>query len=131
MRLNMRQCWSAVSLANHLWRGLRDFSGPQYFTALLWRSSHFAYIVFVCACAKAFLLPALSSLCFGLVKYLKTFYWGSHCDGGWWLPLTCLSWLPSRLLAAPSVYSGTFPTLRVSWKQRLVRPPTEWLNFID
>ena len=52
----------------------RDFSGSQYFTALLWRSSHFAYIVFVCACAKAFLLPALSSLWVGLVNYLKTFY---------------------------------------------------------
>jgi len=27
-----------------------------------------------------------------------------------WLPLTGLSWLPSRLLTAPSVYSGIFPT---------------------
>jgi len=27
----MRQCWPAISVANHMWGGLRAFSGPQYF----------------------------------------------------------------------------------------------------
>ena len=85
--------------------GLGLFQGPSIFTALLGRSSHFTCIVFTCL-----LLPALPSLCVGLGKYLKIFHWGFQCHGTWWLPLTGLSWLPSRSLAAPSVYSGTFPT---------------------
>ena len=85
--------------------GLGLFQGPSIFTALLGRSSHFTRIVFTCL-----LLPALPSLCVGLGKYLKIFHWGFQCHGAWWLPLTGLSWLPSRSLAAPSVYSGTFPT---------------------
>ena len=85
--------------------GLGLFQGPSIFTALLGRSSHFTRIVFTCL-----LLPALPSLCVGLGKYLKIFHWGFQCHGAWWLPLTGFSWLPSRSLAAPSVYSGTFPT---------------------
>ena len=85
--------------------GLGLFQGPSIFTALLGRSSHFTRIVFTCL-----LLPALPSLCVGLGNYLKIFHWGFQCHGAWWLPLTGLSWLPSRSLATPSVYSGTFPT---------------------
>ena len=85
--------------------GLGLFQGPSIFTALLGRSSHFTRIVFTCL-----LLPALPSLCVGLGKYLEIFHWGFQCHGAWWLSLTGLSWLPSRSLATPSVYSGTFPT---------------------
>ena len=31
VKLNTRQCWPAVSVTNHMWGGLRIFSGPQYF----------------------------------------------------------------------------------------------------
>lgn len=31
VKLNMRQCWPAVSVTNRMWGGLRVFSGPQYF----------------------------------------------------------------------------------------------------
>ena len=31
VKLNKRQCWPAVSVTNHMWGGLRIFSGPQYF----------------------------------------------------------------------------------------------------
>ena len=41
-----------------MWGGLRAFSGPSIFTALLCRWRHFARVVFTCSCVKAFLLPA-------------------------------------------------------------------------
>ena len=75
-RLNMRQCWPVVSVANCMWGwvGLGLFQGLSIFTALLWRSSHFAHVVFACAPVKALLLPALPSLWVGFGKYLKTFH---------------------------------------------------------
>ena len=42
-----------------MWGGLRAFSGPSIFTALLCRWRHFARVVFTCYCVKAFLLLAL------------------------------------------------------------------------
>ena len=113
-----------VSVANHMWgrAGLGLFQGPSIFTALLWRLSHFACIVLVCAPVKALLLPALPLLWVGLGKYLKTFHWGA-----WWLPLTGLSWLPSCPLAAPSVYSGTFPT-PICW--RWVLKKSSWMTLL-
>ena len=41
-----------------MWGGLRAFSGPSIFTALLCRWRHFARVVFTCSCVKAFLLLA-------------------------------------------------------------------------
>ena len=79
-----RQCWPAVSVTYRMWGEPRPFQGPSIFTAaLLRRSSHFACMAFACACVEAFLLPALPSLWVGLGKYLKTFHWGSQCDGAW------------------------------------------------
>ena len=107
--------------------GLGLFQGSSIFTVLLWRLSHFARIVLVCAPVKVLLLPALPLLWVGLGKYLKTFHWGSQCDGTWWLPLTGLSWLPLCPLAAPSVYSGTFPT-PICW--RWVLKKSSWMTLL-
>ena len=68
MRLNTRQCWPAVSVLIVCGAALRLFQGPSIFTALLWWSSHFACVVFACACVKPFLLPALPSLWMGVGK---------------------------------------------------------------
>ena len=66
--LKTRQCWSAVSVQIVCGAALRLFQGPSIFTALLWWSSHFACVVFACACVKAFLFPALPSLWMGVGK---------------------------------------------------------------
>ena len=68
MRVNTRQCWPAVSVLIVCGAALRLFQGPSIFTALLWWSSHFACVVFACACVKAFSLPALPSLWMGVGK---------------------------------------------------------------
>ena len=39
--------------------GFELFQGPSILTALLWRSSHFARVVFACVCVKVALVPAL------------------------------------------------------------------------
>ena len=46
----------------------------------------------------------------GSCEYLTSFHWGAQCFGAWWVPLTGLSWLPSRSLTASSVFSGIIPT---------------------
>ena len=88
-----------------MWGGLRAFSGPQYFNSIP------ARVVFACACVNLLLaLPPPLRVGFGTCKYLKIFQLSSQCDGAWWLQRTWLSWLPSRLLVAPSGYSDTLPT---------------------
>ena len=93
-----------------MWGGLRAFSGPQcIYSTPLGVKSYCTRCLCLCLC-RSLLLPAFPFLWVDLGKYLKTFDWGSQCDGALWLPLTGLSWLPSLSLAALSVYSGTFPT---------------------
>ena len=40
------------------------------------------------------LVPVLVSIC-------TSFHWGSQCDGAWWVPLSGLSWLPSKITCGP------------------------------
>ena len=91
--------------------GLGLFQGPSilFYSTPSEIKSYCTCCLCLCLC-QSLLLPAFPFLWVGLGKYLKTFHWGSQCDGALWLPLTGLSWLPSRSLVAPSVYSGAFPT---------------------
>ena len=42
-----------------------------------------------------------SSLYSVLVSICASFLSGSLCDGAWWVPLSGLSWLPSKIACSP------------------------------
>ena len=70
---NLSEVKHKTMLASGL-RSTRMWGDLKAFSALLWWSSHFACVVFACACVKAFLLAALPSLWMGVGKYLKHFH---------------------------------------------------------
>ena len=41
------------------------------------------------------------------VSVCAFFHRGSQCDGAWWVPLTGLAWLPSRLACSPLLFHQT------------------------
>ena len=54
--------------------------------------------------------PDESSEMFFLLSICVFFHWGFHCDGAWRVPLTCLSWLPSKLVCGPLLFhQAPFP----------------------
>ena len=70
----------AVSIANHVWAGLRAFSGSQCFYV---QHSFGGQVILhalslLVLALKPFLLPAFPFLWVGLGKYLKTFHCGSQ-----------------------------------------------------
>ena len=87
----MRQCWPAVSIANHMWARLRAFSGSQYFYGTPLEQVILHALSSLVLGLKPFSLPAFPFLWVGLGRYLKTFHCSCQCDGAWWLPLTGLS----------------------------------------
>ena len=97
MRVTTRQCKAAVSALIVCGAALRLFQGPSIFTALLWWSSHFACVVFACACVKAFFLPALPSLWMGVGKKFPLHEVLSVSVPGGCRSQGCLGYLHARL----------------------------------
>ena len=59
----------------------------------------------MCRSSSCVLLPTLPPLwMFFLLSICASFHRGSQCDGGWWVPLIGLSWLPSRLACGPPLF---------------------------
>ena len=44
-----------------------------------------------------------------LVSICTVFHWGSQCDSAWWVPLSGLSWLPSRITCSPFCFTRHLP----------------------
>ena len=85
-RFNTRQCWPVVSTTNRIY--------------------NFAHVAFACSSYSCFLRPTLPPLwkLFLVSSNCASFHWGSKCDGARWVPLSGLSWLPSRLAYAPFLF---------------------------
>ena len=88
-----------------MWGGLGVQQGLGDFTALLQKSIVFAHLAFACRSSSCVLPPTLPPLwMFFLLSICASFHRGSQCDGGWWVPLIGLSWLPSRLACVPPLF---------------------------
>ena len=70
----------AVSIANHVWAGLRAFSGSKcFYVQYSFGGQVILHALSLLMLAlKPFLLPAFPFLWVGLDKYLKTFHCGSR-----------------------------------------------------
>ena len=100
-RLNTRQCWPAVFTTNRMWGGLgvqQGLSDLQHFR----RSQSFCSCCFCVQQLQLFFAPnPPSSLDAVLVSICSSFPSDSQCDGAWWVPLSGLSWLPSKIACRP------------------------------
>ena len=57
------------------------------------------------AISSCFLPPTLPPLWMLFLESICTFFhWIFQCGGAWWVPLTGLSWLPSRLACSPLLF---------------------------
>ena len=107
MRLNTRQCWPTVSVANRMWGGLKAFSGSQYFYSTPLEVKSFCMRCLCLCLCQSFFAPS-PSLPLG---------------GSWWvskkfplrlLVFRCLvGWLPSRSLAVLQFTQALTPRLSI------------------